>query len=251
MHDNQNSDKNIHHLLPPRPPGNRRLDRPGDLKVMEFLSAYPNNNFELVNGTMMIPIPPEDAKALGLRIPGSKEFSIGSASQCSGSSASTSKSTGKRHSIDDDKSHRDAKRHRNVDIKATKKLANLKKEQKSQRTAASEKLSNFHAKLERGLRSISNRTRARRKVNPETSDVSPAAFSGINNSPTSSSSRKNSLSCQEKLYKLGKESSSKSMKQLFSMAGSWSNDSVVSHSDSCACCHGREPCPFHDNNAVD
>ncbi|XP_014608193.1 PREDICTED: uncharacterized protein LOC106788956 [Polistes canadensis] len=49
--------------------------------------------------------------------------------------------------------------------------------------------------------------------------------------------------------KLGQESSSKSMRQLFSIADSWSSDSLVSHSDSCTCCHKKELCPIHGKNS--
>ncbi|XP_076232861.1 uncharacterized protein LOC143178213 [Calliopsis andreniformis] len=259
MQSNQSSDKTINQLLPPRPPPSRRLDRPGDLKAMQLLSAYPNNNIKLVNGMLMIPIPPEDAKALGLRVPTSDDYSLRSCSTTSRSSSYSSKIVGKRL-IAEDKSNKDLKHHRNVDVKTTQKVTDLKQEQKSQRSSpTSEKLSSFHAKLERGLRSISNKTKARRKVDPETakafdlpSNFSPAAFSGTNNNSTAKGLKKSPLSCQEgKSGRHGKELHSKSMKQLFSMTGSWSNDSMISHSDSCACCHGREPCPFHDNDPLD
>lgn len=55
----------------------------------------------------------------------------------------------------------------------------------------------------------------------------------------------------DKSDKLGQETSSKSMRQLFSIADSWSSDSVVSHSDSCTCCHDNESCPVHVSRTGD
>lgn len=260
MQGKKSSDKILNQLLLPSSSHNRRLDRPGDLRVMQILSAFPSNKIQLLNGTIMIPIPPEDARALGLRVPGSENSSIGSSTPSSRSSAhsSTPSTRGKRLNNDVNKSSKDLKRQRNVDVNGTKRPPDSKQERKVQRTAASEKLSNFHAKLERGLRSISNRTKIRRKVDSETAKViklpcnlSPVPFSGTDGPSLGSSFRKN-LSCQEeKSDKLGKESSSKSMRQLFSMADSWSNDSMISHSDSCACCHSREPCPLHRTDVHD
>ncbi|XP_043804072.1 uncharacterized protein LOC122720973 [Apis laboriosa] len=218
MQASQNFDKTVDRLLPPKPHRNQRLYRP------------------------------EDAKTLGLRVPDSESFSAKSNSSSSKSSAhlSNTKYVGKR-SNDDTRSKKDVKRHRNVDVnvKATKKQPDLKQERKAQRTPTLERLSNLHAKLERGLKNISNRTKTRSKVGPESakesSNLNSTTIRGYGRS-SGRSLKKNSTSQEDKLRK---ESSSKCTKQLFSMADSWSSDSIVSHSDNCACCHSREPCPFH------
>ncbi|XP_016917395.1 uncharacterized protein LOC108001072 [Apis cerana] len=218
MQASQNFDKTVDRLLPPKPHRNQRLYRP------------------------------EDAKTLGLRVPDSENFSAKSNSSSSKSSAhlSNTKYVGKR-SNDDTRSKKDVKRHRNVDVsvKATKKQPDLKQERKAQRTPTLERLSNLHAKLERGLKNISNRTKTRSKVGPdsakESSNLNSTTIRGYGRS-SGRSLKKNSASQEDKLRK---ESSSKCTKQLFSMADSWSSDSIISHSDNCACCHSREPCPFH------
>lgn len=247
MQASQNFDKAVDRLLPPKPHRNQRLYRPGDLKIMQLLSVYPDNKIEVLNGMIMIPIPAEDAKTLGLRVPDSESFSSKSnSSSNSKSSAHLSKYVGKR-SNDDTRSKKDVKRHRNVDVsvKATKKQPDLKQERKAQRTPTLERLSNLHAKLERGLKNISNRTKTRSKIGTdsakESSNLNSATLRGYGRS-SGRSLKKNSASQEDKLRK---ESSSKCTKQLFSMADSWSSDSIVSHSDNCACCHSREPCPFH------
>lgn len=248
MQASQNFDKTVDRLLPPKPHRNQRLYRPGDLKIMQLLSVYPDNKIEVLNGMIMIPIPAEDAKTLGLRVPDSENFSAKSNSSSSKSSAhlSNTKYVGKR-SNDDTRSKKDVKRHRNVDVsvKATKKQPDLKQERKAQRTPTLERLSNLHAKLERGLKNISNRTKTRSKVGPdsakESSNLNSTTIRGYGRS-SGRSLKKNSASQEDKLRK---ESSSKCTKQLFSMADSWSSDSIISHSDNCACCHSREPCPFH------
>lgn len=244
MQAGQNFDKTVDRLLPPKSHRNKRLYRPGDLKIMQLLSAYPDNKIEVLNGMIMIPIPAEDAKTLGLRVPDSESFSAKSNSSSSKSSAhlSNTKYVGKR-SNDDTK--KDVKRHRNVDVnvKATKKQPDLKQERKAQRTPTLERLSNLHAKLERGLKNISNRTKTRSKVGPDSTKESNNSTTIRGYGRSSGRSLKKSSTSQED--KLRKESSSKCTKQLFSMADSWSSDSIISHSDNCACCHSREPCPFH------
>ncbi|XP_076628132.1 uncharacterized protein LOC143345159 [Colletes latitarsis] len=243
MHVTQRSNEAVDQQPHARPPRNRKLDRPTDPKTMQLLSAFPNHNIQYVNGTVMIPVPPEDAKALGLRVPESRNSSVGSNSTTSRSSTRPSGSRTVR------KSSNDVKR----SSKATRKPQDPKEERKTQRTVASEKLSNFHAKLERGLKSISCRTKTRRKDGSETSrtsDRSSKLSPPLNGADRSS--RRNPSTCQEdKSDKIRAEPSSKSMRQLFSMADSWSSDSMISHSDNCACCHNREPCPLHGTDRVE
>ncbi|XP_048260188.1 uncharacterized protein LOC105667133 [Bombus terrestris] len=256
MHANRNLDQTINRSQFPKSPPNQRLNRPGDLKIMQLLSAYPDNKIKLLNGLTMIPIPAEDAKALGLRVPDSDSFKSNSTSFKGPARLSSPKSSRKR-SNDDSKLKKDVKRHRNMDVKTSKKLPDLKQEQKAQRTATLETLSILHAKLERGLKNISNRTKARPKFHPDTprdsdtpANSSPTTIrtSGRKSTIGGKLRKKSSTSQGNKPDKLRKESSSKSTKQLFSMAESWSSDSVVSHSDNCACCHSREPCPFHGSD---
>ncbi|XP_026667202.1 uncharacterized protein LOC113463992 [Ceratina calcarata] len=252
MQTNQSLNRTVDRLLPPKhPTHNQRLERPGDMKFMQFLSAYPDNKAQLVNGMIMIPIPPEDAKALGLRVPDSDNFSMKPNSTSSRSSAELSSSRSRRkRSNDDTKSKRDQKRHHNTEVKLTKKLLDLKQEQKAQRAPTLERLTNFQAKLERGLKNISHKTKVRPKANSygeKDSDVLQSNAPRRRLLAAGKQKKSSSSSHDEKPGKLKKESSSKSTRQLFSTAESWSNDSVVSHSDNCACCHSREPCPFHGN----
>ncbi|CAL7947148.1 unnamed protein product [Xylocopa violacea] len=228
MHANQNWNNPANHSQPSKLFRNRRLDRP------------------------------EDAKALGLRAPDSDNASLKSSSASSRSSArlSVSKYVRKRPS-DNSKTKRDIKRQRNADAKSARKLLDLKEEQKAQGVAALGTLSNLQTKLERGLKSISNRSKARAKGRLDTKkelDISaglnPSGFRSPRRSSINGKPRRNSLPSEEgKVGKAKKES--KSTKQLFSTTESWSNDSVVSHSDNCACCHSREPCPFHGSESYD
>nr|KAF7435986.1 hypothetical protein H0235_004177 [Vespula pensylvanica] len=68
-------------------------------------------------------------------------------------------------------------------------------------------------------------------------------YRNINVGESTTTRRKPVAKELDKSDKLGQEASSKSMRQLFSVADSWSSDSVVSHSDSCTCCHKKEQCP--------
>ncbi|OAD53338.1 Protein sickie [Eufriesea mexicana] len=240
---NRSFDKTNNRLLPPKSSRNQRLDRPGDLKNIQLLSAYPDSKIKIINGLIMIPIPPEDARALGLRAPDTDNSSVKSNSALSKSSANVANSKTLRKKTDDeDKSKKEVKRNRNVDTKTPKKVLDLKQERKAQRAATLEKLSNLHAKLERGLKNISNKTKTRPKgrsdsvkdSNNTTSNPSPipnpnaTGFRGTGRSTISSKFRKNSSSQEDKQEKLRKESSSKSTKQLFSTTESWSSDSVDS-----------------------
>lgn len=222
MQTSQGLNRPVDRLLPPKhPTRNQRLERP------------------------------EDAKALGLRVPPDADnFSMKSNSTSSKSSAQLSSSRSRRkRSNDDTKSKRDQKRHHNINgVKLTKKLLDLKQEQKSQRAPTLERFTNFQARLERGLKNISNKTKARPKANSNGGKDSDNSHPNAPRRRLSGAGRqrKGSTSSQdEKPGKLRKEPSTKSTKQLFSTAESWSNDSVVSHSDNCDCCHSREPCPFH------
>ena len=235
MHDaNQSPERTIDRVFRK---SRRRLSRPADAKLAQLLSAYPENeNVKVLNGVTMIPVPPEDARALGLRVPDE--------SNATGSSAhlSTSKSLKKRSNDDNNNDGsiewRDVKRCQNANARREERSRKLakhpKKERKAQRTTvAMDKLCSLQARLERGLRSISNKTKTRPKVRADaTKDL---------DSPRS----RNDPSCSRE-DKRRREPSSVSTKQLFSLTESWSSDSVVSRSDNCACCHGQEhPCPLH------
>lgn len=75
-------------------------------------------------------------------------------------------------------------------------------------------------------------------------------YRNINVGESTTMRRKPAAKELDKSDKLGQEASSKSMRQLFSVADSWSSDSVVSHSDSCTCCHKKEQCPVHGTNSI-
>ncbi|XP_043258438.1 uncharacterized protein LOC122400828 [Colletes gigas] len=222
MHVAQRSNEAVDQQPHARPPRNRKLERP------------------------------EDAKALGLRIPESRNSSVGSNSTTSRNSARPSGSRAVRKLSNDVKrSSKELKQPRNTDTKATKKPQDPKEERKTQRTVASERLSNFHAKLERGLKSISYRTKTRRKDGSETSKASDRSSKLSPPLDRVDRSSGSPSSCQDKSDKIRADPSSKSMRQLFSMADSWSSDSMISHSDNCACCYNREPCPFHGTDRVE
>ncbi|XP_078036839.1 uncharacterized protein LOC144469959 [Augochlora pura] len=219
MHNNKrNLDKLVTQLLPPKLSANRRLDRP------------------------------EDAKALGLRIPpDSENSSLESDSSSSKNSAATSgsKIDGK-HTSDASRSNRVHGRHRHVEVKATRKLQDLKREEANEREQAMKKLNSIHAKLKRGFRSMSYKKTNRFDDSEEPKaaecsyNVGPAAvLKGSNRPPIAGKFKKNLSNGQENKADRDKRES-KSMRQLFSMADSWSTDSIISHSDSCPCCHSRE-----------
>ncbi|XP_076755206.1 uncharacterized protein LOC143425990 [Xylocopa sonorina] len=223
MHANQNGSNPGSRSQPSRLFRNRRLDRP------------------------------EDAKALDLRVPDSENASLKSNSTSSRNSArlSVSKYVRKRPN-DDSRTKRDVKRHPDAETKATTKLLDPQEERKASGGAALGTLGNLQTKLGRGLKSISNKSKARAMARLETkkglnssAGLNPSSLGGARRlSIGGKKARRNSLSSEEgKTGKAKKES--KSTKQLFSTSESWSNDSVVSHSDNCACCHSREPCPFH------
>ncbi|XP_031834330.1 uncharacterized protein LOC116427744 [Nomia melanderi] len=259
MQSNRNFDKTINQLLSPNPFSNRRLNRPADLKATKMLSALSNGNAQLVNRTIMIPIPLEAAKVLGLRVPELENSSTGSNSSPSKSStvSPVSKITKKR-SNDANQSDKSAKRHRNMEVKATKKLRDLNEEQSSDGAQPTKNLSSFHAKLKKGLKNISYKRTYRRndsedaKVPESSFRLSPVALNESNQSSINGRLRKNVSNYRKNLAdRLEEDSNTKSMKQLFSMADSWSNDSMISHSDSCPCCHNRELRHFHTTDFVD
>ncbi|XP_033333637.2 uncharacterized protein LOC117224642 [Megalopta genalis] len=235
--------------LPPR----RKLDRPGDSMSSRLISAWFDNDARLVNRTIMIPIPPEDAKVLGLRIPDSENSSSleSNSSSSKNSTVPSGSRTDGKYANDAGRSSRVLGRRRNADVKATKRLQDSKREEEAnEREQAMKKLNGIHAKLKRGLRSMSYKKTNRLDDSevpkaPECShNVGPAAaLKGGNHRPAISSKFKKSLSNSRKdeTREDKKESNAaKSMRQLFSVASSWSTDSIVSHSDNCPCCHSRE-----------
>ncbi|XP_076303470.1 uncharacterized protein LOC143221804 [Lasioglossum baleicum] len=249
MQNKRNVNKPIKQQLLPRMSRNRRLCRPADLQAAQVMSILSDNNAQLVNDTIMIPIPPEDAKALGLRIPESGNSSIRSNSSSSrnASLSSGAKIAGER-SNDSSRSNKILRNPRNVEVvKPTKKLQGLKENESSEREQATKKLSSFQARLKKGLKKISYKKGHQiddLEATPECSQKSdlPSVLKGSNRSSIGSGKLKKNLSnCQEdKADKVKKESGSMSMRQLFNIADSWSTDSIFSHSDSCPCCHNRE-----------
>ena len=250
MHDaNQSFERTIDRVLLRK--SRRRVSRPADAKLAQ-LSAYPENKVKVLT---IIPVPSENARALDLRVP-EEESSDGLKSNRSSARLSISRSSKvkKRSNDDNEFTTRDVKRYQNVDVRReerSRKLAKSPKEERkgTQRIATMDKLSSLQAKLERGLRNISNKTKARAKVRSD----APKDFSGSSNmSPIArgsgrpiSTMRKNPSSSREDKRR---ESSSVSTKQLFSLTESWSSDSVISRSDNCACCHSQEPCPLHGSD---
>ncbi|XP_015599292.1 uncharacterized protein LOC107269678 [Cephus cinctus] len=180
----------------------RRLDRPGQVNDNARLlmsehqgEILPNSKFPII-----IPIPPQDARALGLRIP-------------------------ERDSVTRDTGRMNSK--------------NSKLPPESSRS--------FQAKLERGLRSLTSRNTDRKSNLEQHRNLLPSFLTnaggnlGIGNAARSIKKSNELVDSSDKPSDPG----SKSMRQLYSMADSWSSDSVTSHSDSCTCCHGKEACPIH------
>ncbi|XP_046739934.1 uncharacterized protein LOC124407647 [Diprion similis] len=110
----------------------------------------------------------------------------------------------------------------------------------------------YSSKLDRGLRRVSRKPEPLSNPNAKTKlvpnrNLLPVALEnaggalgigGLRESPT------RTIPQDDKADK-PLDPSSKSMRQLYSMADSWSSDSVTSHSDICSCCHNNEFCPIH------
>ncbi|XP_076658652.1 uncharacterized protein LOC143362406 [Halictus rubicundus] len=259
MQNKRNVNKPMRQLAPPKVSPKRRLDRPADLQASQLMSLLSDNNAQLVNRTIMIPIPPEDAKALSLRIPESENTSVGSNSSSYRNSAlsSGSKIAGKR-SNDTNRSNKVLRHPRNVEVvKPMTKLQGLKENEASEREQATKKLSSFQARLKKGLKKISYRKANQIDDLEDTPECSykgdlSCVLNGSNRPSIGSKLKKNLPNCQEdKADKLKKESGSMSMRQLFNIADSWSTDSIFSHSDSCPCCHTREVRHSHATDFVD
>ena len=128
----------------------------------------------------------------------------------------------------------------------------------------------FQARLERGLKSLSTKTAAYRKAKIKSGSSGKSMDSGLTNVDVklygtggNAGVKKNNVTkiisgtcCEEDMAdKMRMKTSTKSMKQLFSKAASWSSDSVASHSESCTCCAANDnatnekrqqpPCPVH------
>lgn len=116
----------------------------------------------------------------------------------------------------------------------------------------------FQARLERGLKSLTNKTAEYRRgklkssgktVSSKLTDVERTVAVGASENTSTSVDGEQ---CEEDTGdKMRTKPSSRSMRELFSMADSWSSDSVASHSDSCTCCsiaksnRRQPPCPVH------
>lgn len=218
----------------------RKLPRPGDLNAslndfipgLDKISLYSNIPF-------LIPISPKDAKALGLKIPeasSSKNPSSGTSSKSSTTSKETHKSSiGKKVS------------------KESKDSKNLKYLKKGKKQFVGNPRS-FHATVKHSLKNLASRTarsihissvQSKKKKNLSSVITSPGGMSAVGRLKQTRSKAVNESDTSDRL---SKEPSSKSMRQLFSMAESWSNNSITSPSDSCTCCHTSNPCPLHGKN---
>ncbi|XP_012287049.1 uncharacterized protein LOC105703318 [Orussus abietinus] len=229
----------------------RRLPRPGDsarsklAQILGIGKIIPDPNF-----AMVIPIPSEDARVLGLKIPEehpSKRIpnSSGRPPSCSSkSSASSNQPKGEK-----------SQEVKGAFSPVSGSALQRSKLQSFKEGRPIESPKGFQAKLERGLRNISNRTGSlTRKTKIEgKKNLFPWLLTSAGGAPRPTSCKEEKpVESQEVPEVLDQDTAdrstepdSKSMRHLFSMADSWSSDSVVSHSDNCSCCHGTEKCPLH------
>lgn len=237
MHEaNRNTGENINQLRRLNAFENRRLDRP-DSEMGNNLFPSGRNTFQFKKSfPVVIPIPPEDAKALGLRVPNAEKPSVNSHPGSSKDAASFPGSKSPSKSPKSGKASSEKMKRATVHSKMKKEAQDSRHDKKrTYRNIATESPQSFHRKLEHGLKSLSDGAQKRRKI-------------GSQSENNSEGSGKSATPEENRSDKLKKDSSNKSMRQLFSMAGSWSSDSVASHSDSCACCHNRESCPLHGSS---
>ena len=193
----------------------QKLPRPYDLNshLNNFLPGLdkisPHHAFPI-----MIPIPSNDAKILGLKIP-EESSSTRKASESSSKTTSGSKETQK--------------------IIIDKTVENPR---------------SFHATVECGLKVLANRNARSANV----SNIQPnkkllaSILGNAGGTITIGRLKQKSRKCtneSDTSDRLSQETNSKSIKQLFSVADSWSSDSVMSLSDDCTCCHAANTCPLH------
>ncbi|XP_025602842.2 uncharacterized protein LOC112695031 [Athalia rosae] len=108
-----------------------------------------------------------------------------------------------------------------------------------ERTTTAEILMYYNSQLERAdLNSIFNKSDPKLELKPENNLlpmvlVNAAGTASIGGQPEPEKCTTPHLDKSDRLP----DPSSKSMRQLYSMSDSWSTDSIISHSDSCPCCH--------------
>lgn len=117
------------------------------------------------------------------------------------------------------------------------------------KTIAKTFMRNYNCELERELRSISHKpspnVKSRLEPNKNLLPVTLVNAGGALGIGGLRAADKNNIARHDDKSDKPQDPSAKSMRQLYSMADSWSTDSVVSHSESCPCCHNNEPCPIH------
>ncbi|XP_047344118.1 uncharacterized protein LOC124946837 [Vespa velutina] len=143
-------------------------------------------------------------------------------------------------------------------IEKSKKVVSGNKESRSSKSKNSKKLNDRTCYEKRITTTVENSSqkvfqeednnlRTKKNLIP---NITPKTFyRNINVGESSTIRKKPTAKELDKSDKLiGQEASSKSMRQLFSIADSWSSDSVISHSDSCTCCHNEESSPVRETN---
>ena len=212
----------------------RKLPRPGDLNVplndflpgLDKIALYSNVPF-------LIPIPPKDAKALGLKIPeasSSKKHSFETSSKETPNSSIAKNSS---------KESKDSKNQNNSKKVKKSSVGNPR---------------SFHATVEHSLKNLASRTARSIHISSIQSKKKKnlasviANAGGTNHIGRLKRPKPKAANESDTSDRLSKEPSSKSMRQLFSMAESWSSDSITSRSDSCTCCHTSDPCPLHSKS---
>lgn len=275
---NANHDENISEilsLLQTTSRNNRRLERPKNIEKSVYDSWLKRGNGIIQNGIFptMIPIPPEDARILGLRIPGSETATKNNEKRTKKNTEDcrTKGESSEHHSFIEKQVKQGRKMNENSDSRGNRiSVQNLnktaKKDSKLKSTRENgalqkENLKSFQARLERGLKTITNKTAGYRKgksksdssgknVTSQSTKIDPIVPDQVGK--VEEIVNATSLKSEKDIGdKISTKTSAKSMRQLFSMADSWSSDSVASHSNSCTCCVVKDtnrrqpPCPVH------
>lgn len=218
----------------------RKLPRPSDLEASlnDFIPTLENISLN-ANFPVLIPIPAKDVKALGLKIPEASS-SVKKKFSNSSSKSNTSKESG------------GSKEETLIGRNNMKELDNLKelKNSKDLKKIHKKILKNPKSLDDTGKRSLKNlSSRNTRSIHLTTNKkIIPGIVRNVGGNfafgklkqATQQGSNEPDTSDRH-----SKESNSNSMRQLYSISGSWSNDSVTSRSDSCTCCHASNICPIH------
>ncbi|XP_051155311.1 uncharacterized protein LOC127277908 [Leptopilina boulardi] len=223
----------------------RKLPRPSDLKpsLNDFLPGLKNISLNS-NFPVLIPIPPKDAKALGLKIPEAssslkKNFSNSSSKSntskesCCSSSKEDPKTLIGKNNLKELENFKDSKNAKDLAKKTHKTIA---KNPKSLEDTGKRSLKNLSSKNTHSIHLSTNKNITTGIVRNNGGNIAigklkHAMPQGVNESDTSD--------------RHSKEPNSNSMRQLYSISDSWSSDSVTSQSDSCICCQASNLCPIH------